>query len=92
MTNKIIQFPVREMPHMTGEAVCLQCKHEWQAVTPIGITEFECPNCSVMKGVFKYNCQPDGEKKIFMCNCGNTYFVVTENSHLCALCGVETYL
>ena len=32
-------------PHISGDARCLACKHEWVAVAPIGTIWLECPAC-----------------------------------------------
>lgn len=39
-------------PHLQGRAVCLACKHEWEAVTPVGCPDgLECPSCGTSRGI-----------------------------------------
>jgi hypothetical protein len=60
-------------PHLSGEAVCLACKHKWVAVAPIGETCLECPSCGTYRGVFTGN--PMGETH-FECRCGCSHFAI----------------
>lgn len=58
-------------PHWAGPAICIGCRHEWQAVAPLGsYTALECPQCRFPKGVNKWpfgSAEGDAE---FRCNCG----------------------
>jgi hypothetical protein len=58
-------------PHWQGKCVCLGCRHEWEAVGPIGThTSLECPECGLPQGVTKY---PYGAKigdLVLRCDCG----------------------
>ena len=75
-------------PHLSGIAICLDCKHEWVAVAPIIENEFnwlECPSCGLMKGRFKYHYERDGEQ--WECNCGNDLFHVKPKGIYCPNCG-----
>jgi len=83
----IIEFPKHD-PHMTGEAICLQCKHEWVAVVPSGTTRFECPECHTIKGLFKYECMVKDGEQYWECQCGCGLFYLTPNGHLCPNCGI----
>ena len=75
-------------PHITGLAKCLACKHEWQAVAPIGTVSLECPTCALDKGVFDAVTVP--EVPILECACGCRHFFVRENWLVsCCLCGVS---
>ena len=71
-------------PHMAGNAVCLHCKHEWQAVSPIGCTVLECPECKMEKGVYRYLVTPE---KLWTCSCGNISFFISPEGIICGLCG-----
>lgn len=91
-TAEVIPFDKRERNHVRGEAVCVDCKHTWQAV----ISEkdyqdadgwLECPACSTHKGRLKYPFSL-GEK-IWECNCGNRLFEVTPEFTYCPNCGSE---
>lgn len=77
-------------PHMTGEAVCLACEYEWQAVAPVGLTEMECPNCACHKGMLKDFCAPEGGL-VYNCNsCGGCLFLLKPDlTMMCAGCGME---
>lgn len=86
----IIKFskPEKEEQHITGEAVCGTCAHEWVAVAPVGTTELQCPACHVEKGHFKHWCAPEVGSQIYQCNCGNELFWITPNGCVCRGCGV----
>lgn len=73
-------------PHGTGKAVCLQCKHEWVAVAPVGAVSLECPNCETNRGVFKFLYEP---KAMYRCSCGNELFWITPEGHMCPNCGIR---
>lgn len=74
--------------YMTGEAFCLQCKHEWIATAPAGEVELECPECHTMKGLFRWPCAPAEESLRRECQCGNQLFYIQPYGHLCANCGI----
>ena len=74
------------MPHVSGIAICLDCKHEWAAVAPVGVVWLECPSCSLARGRFKYQHERDGEQ--WKCNCGNDLFHVKPEGIYCPNCGV----
>lgn len=46
--------PPKHDPHLQGPAVCLVCKHQWEAVAPVGTdaATLECPECHAFKGAF----------------------------------------
>lgn len=75
---------IKKQQHGTGEAFCLQCKHEWIAVVPTGVDHFECPECHTHKGVLRYEYMP---KIVRECNCGNRLFYLTPDGHMCPNCG-----
>ena len=37
-------------PHDAQYVVCMDCAHDWIAVSPTTVTEFECPGCGAMSG------------------------------------------
>lgn len=87
MTNIIdLRRAVKEQ-HGHGEAFCLQCRHEWQAVAPVGTTQLECPECHTMKGLFRFPFAPSVGQMVRECNCGNQLFYLTPDGHMCANCG-----
>lgn len=51
MTGEVVDFTTRN-PHLQGAARCLACKHEWQAVAPVGATDLKCPSCACLRGVY----------------------------------------
>lgn len=75
--------------HVTGEAFCVQCNHEWVAVAPAGTTQLECPECRTEKGLFKFPCRPPEGEQVWTCNCGNHLFYMTPDGHLCPNCGTH---
>lgn len=73
-------------PHLVGAAICIGCKHKWEAVAPIGTIDLECPSCSLPKGAFiALVADPHAH---WHCNCGNDLFRLTEHRLYCAACGV----
>lgn len=76
-------------PHMQGSAVCLDCKHVWQAVAPLGTKWLDCPSCSLRYGRFQGPVsQGDGEER-WTCNCGNDLFHINPTKTYCWACGLE---
>jgi len=86
--SNVVQFrPAKDERHASGEAFCLQCRHEWVAVAPTGTVQLQCPQCLTMKGLFKYPCNLEAGAMIRVCNCGNDLFYLTTEGHLCPNCG-----
>lgn len=75
-------------PHLSGEAMCLQCEKKWMAVTPTGTVEgLECPECHAFKGVLLGLCNVENDYH-WRCNCGCFIFSITENKGIyCLKCG-----
>jgi hypothetical protein len=71
-------------PHLSGAAVCLNCRHQWIAVAPVGVFQMECPSCHTEKGVWN---RPVGDDLVWMCNCGSYHFAITKTHALCLHCG-----
>lgn len=89
MTANIIAFPGvnSDDRHISGKAHCLHCGYEWEAVAPEGTTWLACPECTALKGIFKYPpCVPEGGL-VRECQCGNQLFYLTPEGHLCPMCG-----
>ena len=72
--------------HGQGPARCLGCRHEWQAVVPVGTTQLDCPACSASKGVLLGEYAPD---VAYACDCGCTLFYITDAGTLCPNCGLS---
>jgi len=85
MQNKIVQFRQKENPHCQGQAICMDCNHQWQAVAPFSVTWLECPGCGASKGHFVYPVVR--ETSHWVCNCGNALFHVTPDGPYCPNCG-----
>lgn len=50
----VVSFPVTDdSPHLSGQARCLDCGHEWTAVAPVGTPVLDCPNCETNRGVWR---------------------------------------
>lgn len=78
-------------PHLSGEAKCMHCAHEWVAVSPVGEhSGFECPSCSLFKGVFVGESLPEPDQPFWQCNCGCDVFSLTPNGAMCRNCGITT--
>jgi hypothetical protein len=72
-------------PHLSGRAVCIGCKHVWQAVAPVGTVELECPACGLEKG--RYAGLVETATRRWTCNCGNDLFHITTDDIYCVGCG-----
>ena len=75
-----------ETPHLQGSAVCLGCRHRWQAVAPVGTFEFECPSCHTNMGRI-LNEVVRQKEPVWTCHCGNQYFLATDQGMYCPNCG-----
>lgn len=87
----VLEFKRKEPddPHLSGWAQCIECKHRWAAVAPIGTRELECPACGLNKGRFRNVCMPEQTKEIWQCTCGGDLFVVVKSEgYMCANCGL----
>ena len=87
---KIVDLNSRR-PHLTGEAKCLKCKHEWVAVALVGKTDLQCPKCELYTGVFMGNCSPKVGDKVWRCNCGCDVFQIYPDEIRCLNCGLHQY-
>lgn len=76
---------LQNSPHISGNAKCLSCSHEWVAVAPTGTHELECPECKTWKGVFNGYTAPE---EVWECDCGNQHFYISEGSAMCPRCGL----
>jgi len=73
------------LPHLTSICICLECKHEWVGVMPLGTCSLECPECGLEKGVCKGVACPE---EAWQCKCGCIHFFVSDTHHiLCCYCG-----
>ena len=87
---KVIDLEARRLeksPHRAGGARCLNCKHEWSAVAPVGTTTLECPNCHTFQGLFKGASKTEFQQ--WQCACGEFTFFIDEHSPYCAHCGLR---
>lgn len=73
-------------PHLAGPAKCLECKHEWTAVTPVGTANLECPSCNLPKGVLVGLVGPS-DGVVWTCNCGCDLFYIERKGVCCLRCG-----
>lgn len=64
------KFKEEHSPHIQGRVKCINCKHEWQGVAPVGTTWVECPECGSRKACFYYDVAPNAGQFVFTCNCG----------------------
>lgn len=85
MSNVIILEPQR--PHISGECICIQCHHTWNAVTPIGTTWLECPKCGLRKGAYKHPTGATKQEERWQCSCECDVFWITRDGFVCCLCG-----
>ena len=91
MTDKIIDLQqakqdrdAKPVPHISGKARCITCKHEWVAVAPVGTTTLECPECKndghMIREVITYGDQ-------WICDCGWQLFRMNRHGIYCPNCG-----
>ena len=89
----IVSFPERADPHLSGEAVCLSCRHKWVCVAPVGVWQLECPSCGCMKGIFRLPVGADRHESSFVCKCGceamTVYFRKGQTVIGCMNCGID---
>ena len=71
--------------HLSGEAVCLFCRHEWVAVAPVGALWLECPECELSLGRLRFAVGRDGLE--WSCGCGNDLFHIKPEGIYCPQCG-----
>lgn len=92
MTTKITSLAdhkASKQPHMSGEAVCLVCKHKWVAVAPTGTHQLECPSCGLHKGIFVALASSADDTLVWNCDCGNIYYEARTVGLLCIICGTN---
>lgn len=82
----VVKLPslIERGSHLSGEAFCSHCKHEWVAVVPVGTVELECPKCGTNKGLLKHGCEPE---EAWTCGCGCHMFMISRNGVICWNCG-----
>lgn len=80
----------KRTPHMRGKAHCLFCRHEWEAVEPVGSVWLQCPACGSQRGRYDGHVSPGAAK--WVCNCGNDLFYITVDGCSCPSCGAEPTL
>lgn len=89
----VVQFPEPVDYHLSGEAVCLGCRHKWVCVAPVGVSVLECPSCGCMKGIFRQLVGPGKEDSYFVCKCGceamTVYFTKGRTVIGCMSCGID---
>lgn len=80
-------------PHLSGEAICIGCRHEWVAVAPVGVWQLECPSCLLLKGVFSHPVGAAEGDALFVCDCGCEALTAYFRDRLfylkCMNCGVD---
>lgn len=81
-------------PHMTGQARCTACGHDFVAVAPVGETWFECPKRGTERALLRYPVldEPAWPNE-YQCNCGCSVFAIRSDSSgdvriACLSCGV----
>lgn len=88
----VVDFASKKLeqgPHIAGKLHCLSCKHEWEAIAPVGTTAFECPICGLMRGTHKYLIGAD-DGITWACHCGNKLFIIsTRLNAICISCGTH---
>ena len=83
--TNVIRVDFTPGEHGQGQARCLGCLHEWQAVVPVGTTQLGCPECGSWKGVLLGNYTPD---VVWTCPCGCDLFYLSPSGPMCPNCGL----
>lgn len=78
---------IERNPHRSGQARCLNCKHTWVAVAPIGTTVLECIQCKTSQGVFIGIATTDNQQ--WQCACAEFTFFIDARGPYCAHCGIR---
>ena len=74
----------------SGEVICLKCGYIWGVVAPIDVCEmFECPECSLMFGHFRYPYALNEGEEVYLCDCGSESFQIAREYYLCMVCGTK---
>jgi hypothetical protein len=100
MTDNVVSFAPKEeaQPHITGEAICGGCKHVWIAVVPSvegELEPFECPECSCVKGRFRYEYSAPPGGSVYQHHCGGKDMFIMKRTATsqpavhCRRCGDE---
>jgi hypothetical protein len=82
----LIRVIFKEEQQLSGLAKCFGCKHEWDAIAPIGTVLMECPNCLLEKGRFYREIQRT-DLLHWHCKCGCDLFYITQEGCYCPNCG-----
>lgn len=88
--SNVVSFPDKgNGPHLEGPARCVRCKHEWRAVSPVGVFEFlECPSCGNETGVRWTLTGPVDQ--YWQCHCGCSAFALdAKGPPMCVNCGTR---
>jgi len=86
--GKVINFEKDDTEkRLQGPVICLNCKHEWQVVAPLGEFDgFQCTNCGLYKGILEGLVH--SREEIWHCDCGCHVFIIKKEGFLCMNCGV----
>ena len=82
--SKVIDININK-PHLSGSAICLECKHTWVSVSEVGDIVLICPKCELAKGVYQNLCEPSGDR--WQCKCSNQHFYIEPDGLMCTYCG-----
>lgn len=97
--SNVVELHPKNDPHMQGEARCLACGHEWQAVAPVGTkvhniddsVTMTCPACDASKGVMKHFVQLSWAPSWHCNSCNGFLFsavlIKSTPTLACASCG-----
>lgn len=72
-------------PHLGGPCRCLDCKHEWHGIAPVGRLWLECPACTLIRG--RFIGAAEQPVPVWHCDCGNDLFQVRADYIVCPNCG-----
>ena len=92
MAKKVLEFkrpePKGDEPFwVTGPAICLRCRHKWEALSEATMRSLECPECGLSTGVPRGVIVPSQDEEMWTCNCSNDTFWVLRDGIMCLVCG-----
>lgn len=67
----------------------MECRHEWQAVAPVGTVRLDCPACDLPKGLWIGATEADEGQVLWRCFCGNDAFQLLPHAIRCLRCGTD---
>lgn len=80
---------VSDVPkEISGEVLCMACRHSWHQRAPLGTHRLLCPRCSSLRGRWKLPVGNFAGEKHWECFvCASDLFCITLTHIICTCCG-----